>query len=453
MPRSPRRLRRRAAPALLTVALGLTGALTGSAIPAGAAISPIQPSNRPTPLAGVENGYVPADRLVTVLAGCRVAREAGPSLALLYRLATASNVRLSARDCYRPISGQVAVSASWTAAGNSACAAAPQTSPDGRPRGTSMHGWGKAVDAGEPGRTLTFTSPGYRFLKARAAALGWNHPGWAEPGGSACPEPWHWEWVGDGGTLAADPLRADTVALLAAADDRGYAAVTGLGAVRARGTARSFGSAEHVPISWVMVGAAATPDRGGYWLLGGDGGIFNFGNAAFFGSTGNLRLNSPVVGMAPTPDGRGYWLVAGDGGVFSFGSATFYGSTGAMRLNSPVVGMAPSPDGKGYWLVAADGGLFAFGSAAFRGSTGAIRLAEPIMGMASTPSGGGYWLVAADGGVFAFGDAPFLGAAVDRATSSPAVALARTGKGDGYWILAADGTVVARGAAAHFGNG
>jgi hypothetical protein len=433
-------------------AVSLTSAFTGSARPAAGAVSPIQPSNRPTPLAGVENGYVPADRLVTVTAGCRVAREAGPSLALLYRLASASSVRLGARDCYRPISGQVAVSASWTAAGNSACAAAPQTYPDGRPRGTSMHGWGKAVDVSEPGRTVTFTSPGYRFLKARAAALGWNHPGWAEPGGSACPEPWHWEWVGDGGALGADPLRADIVALLPGPDDRGYAAVTGLGAVRPVGTARSFGSAESVPISWVMVGAAATPNRGGYWLLGGDGGIFNFGNAAFFGSTGAMRLNSPVVGMAPTPDGRGYWLVAGDGGVFSFGNAAFHGSTGAMRLNSPVVGMAPAPDGKGYWLVAADGGIFAFGSATFKGSTGAIRLAEPITAMASTPAGGGYWLVAADGGVFAFGDARFQGAAVDRPTASPAVGLTRTAKGDGYWIVAADGTVVARGAAAHFGN-
>lgn len=131
---------------------------------------------------------MPADRLITVAPGCRVAREAGPSLALLYRSASASKVRLGARDCYRPIAGQVAVSSSWTARGNSACAAAPQTYPDGRPKGTSMHGWGKAVDFSEA-TPMTFSSPGYRFLKARAGALGWNHPGWAEPGGSACPEP------------------------------------------------------------------------------------------------------------------------------------------------------------------------------------------------------------------------------------------------------------------------
>ena len=435
----------------MAAALSVVATVVG-APQAVAGVPAVQPDNRPTPLAGAENGYVPSDRLITVAPGCRVAREAGPSLALLYRMASQSRVRLGARDCYRPLSGQLAVASSWAARGNSACASAPATYPDGRPRGTSMHGWGKAVDVSEP-TTVTFTSPGYRFLKARAAAVGWNHPGWAEPGGSACPEAWHWEWVGDGGTLGGDPVRADVVGLLPAADDQGYAAVTGLGAVRPRGSARSFGAMDATPLNWVIVGAAATPDRKGYWLVGGDGGIFSFGNAAFFGSTGNLRLNAPVIGMAPTPDGRGYWLVASDGGVFSFGNAVFHGSTGNLRLNSPVVGMAPTADGRGYWLVAADGGIFAFGSAAFKGSTGAIRLAEPVVSMVPTASGGGYWMVASDGGVFAFGDATFLGAATTRPTPSPVVALTRTAKGDGYWVTAADGTVVNRGAAGPFGAG
>ncbi|HEX2700759.1 MAG TPA: M15 family metallopeptidase [Acidimicrobiales bacterium] len=435
-----------------SVALVATAASLTSASPAGAGVAAVQPDNRPTALSGVENGYVPAERLITVVPGCRVAREAGPSLALLYRMAAGANVALGARDCYRPLSGQVAASASATAAGNSACAATPSTYPDGRPKGTSMHGWGKAVDVSEP-RGVTFTSPGYRFLKARAASVGWNHPGWAEPGGSSCPEQWHWEWVGDGGVLGGDPVRADVVALLPAGDGKGYAAVTGLGAVIPRGSARSFGAVDSLPLNSVIVGAAPTADRNGYWLLGGDGGIFNFGNAAFHGSTGNLRLNAPVIAMASTPDGGGYWLVAGDGGVFSFGNAAFYGSTGAMRLNSPVVGMAPAADGKGYWLVAADGGIFSFGSATFKGSTGNIRLAEPIVGMAASGTSGGYWLVASDGGVFAFGDAAFLGSAAGRGLASPVVALTRTPKADGYWITAADGSVVNLGAAGAFGAG
>jgi hypothetical protein len=422
----------------------------GAASPASAGEPAVQPANRPTPLAGAENGYVPPDRLITVTSGCRVAREAAPSLALLYRSASASDVRLGARDCYRPIGGQVAVSSAWTARGNSACAAAPQTHPDGRPKGTSMHGWGKAVDFSEA-MPMTFSSAGYRFLKAHAARLGWNHPGWAEPGGSPCPEPWHWEWVGDGGTLGGDGVRADVVALLPTADEKGYATVTGLGAVRPAGSARSLGSAESIPLNWVVVGAAATPDRGGYWLLAGDGGIFRYGNAVFHGSTGNLRLNSPVVAMAATADGGGYWLVAADGGVFAFGNARFHGSTGNLRLNSPVVGMAATADGGGYWLVAADGGIFAFGNARFHGSTGDIRLNQPVVAMAAAPGGAGYWLVASDGGIFAFGQAPFLGSAADRRLATPVVAISGTAKGDGYWITTADGTVVNRGAAGQFG--
>ena len=434
----------------ILLAAGCAAASVVAAPRAGAAGSAITPTNRPTPLAGVENGYVGADRLISVIPGCRVSREAGPSLALLYRMAAGSNVGLGAEDCYRPVSGQLNSAASATANGNSACAATPSVYPDGRPKGTSMHGWGKAVDFSEP-RGITFSSPGYRFLKAQAAAVGWNHPGWAEPGGSSCPEQWHWEWVGDGGTAGADPVRADVVALLAAADGRGYAAVTGLGAVIPKGSARSYGSVDSIPLNWVVVGAASTPSRTGYWLVGGDGGIFNFGDAAFHGSTGGIRLNAPIIAMAPTPGGGGYWLVASDGGVFAFGDAVFHGSTGGMRLNSPVVGIAPTTDGRGYWLVAADGGIFAFGSAAFKGSTGGIRLARPIVGMAPSPSGGGYWLVASDGGVFAFGDAPFLGSAAGRGLASPVIGLTRTPKADGYWIAAADGTVVNEGAAGDFG--
>ena len=44
------------------------------------AASPINPNNRPTPLAGSVNGVVPISRLVNVAPHCATAREAGPSL-------------------------------------------------------------------------------------------------------------------------------------------------------------------------------------------------------------------------------------------------------------------------------------------------------------------------------------------------------------------------------------
>jgi D-alanyl-D-alanine carboxypeptidase len=380
------------------VRLLVSGAVLALALLTGGPAGAAQPTNRPTPLAGVENGAVPPHRLIAVGPGCQVARAAAPSLALLYRTASSAGVRLGARDCYRPVGEQVGVASTWTARGNSACAAAPQRYPDGRPKGTSMHGWGKAVDFSEAG-PVTFASPGYRFLKAHAEALGWNHPGWAEPGGGPCPEPWHWEWIGDGGVMGGPITPADVVAVLPAAGDGGYAVVSGLGAVRPTGTARFLGSAESYPLSWVVVAAAPTPKHDGYWLVAADGGIFSFGAAQFYGSTGAMRLNAPIVGMAPTPKGDGYWLVAADGGVFSFGAARYLGGTGGIRLNQPIVAMARTPEGDGYWLAAADGGIFSFGGAHFHGSAAGRRLATPVVAMASTSTGDGYWIVAADGTV------------------------------------------------------
>jgi hypothetical protein len=433
--------------ALLATTLVLVGLLADPA----AAESPVRPDNKPTPVADRENGRLRSSDLITVLPGCRAYRAAAPSLALLFRQAAAVNVPLFGNDCYRPIDDQVSLY-SYNTSNGGPCTATPSYYPDGRVRGTSNHGWGKAVDFGNRGGSLTFSSPGYRFLTQYAARVGWNHPGWARQG-QACAEPWHWEWVGDGGTLGLDSIRADVIALLPAAGDTGYATVTALGDVIERGTFAARGDATNINLSWVIVGASSTPTRGGYWLLGADGGIFTYGDAGFFGSTGNMKLNQPVVTMASTPSGGGYWLAAGDGGMFTFGDAGFFGSTGDMKLNSPIVGMTPTASGKGYWLVAADGGIFTFGDAGFFGSTGAMKLNSPIVGMQATASGQGYWLVAADGGIFTFGDAPFLGSAADAPQALPVVGITSTKAGDGYWITTADGTVIAKGRAGAFGRG
>src|SRR4051794_1370516 len=124
--------------------------------------SPAQPSNDPTPVAGYENGRLPADRLITVFPGCRTVREAGSSAALLYREAVAINVPLGESGCYRPVDDQVSLYAKNTSSGGP-CTAKPTTYPDGRPRGTSNHGWGKAIDFANAGVGMTFGSSGYRF--------------------------------------------------------------------------------------------------------------------------------------------------------------------------------------------------------------------------------------------------------------------------------------------------
>jgi hypothetical protein len=433
---------RRGATFSLVVALGVALAIaTGTS---ANAVSPINPNNRPTPLAGAVNGVVPMSRLVNVAAHCLTAREAGPSLARIFAMAREINITLGADQCYRPLSDEVKFANEANQPGNNpACVATVGTSANGTPVGHSYHGWGKAVDLTEPaGQSLTFSSPGYAFMKQVAGSLGWNHPAFAEPGGSSCPEPWHWEWVGDGGNLGASPVRGDAVALLPSRDDAGYATVDGLGGLVPHGDFVNRGSASSIHISWVMIGAAATPDRAGYWMVGADGGIFNFGDAHFYGSTGALRLKQPINGIAPTRSGKGYCLLAWDGGVFTFGDAHFYGSTGAMHLNRPIDGMATTKSGKGYWLVASDGGVFSFGDAHFYGSTGAIRLNSPIVAMAPTPTGKGYWMVASDGGVFTFGDARFEGSLAASHPASPTVAIVPTKTGRGYWLQLANRQVI-----------
>ena len=413
-------------------------AIGGLLSPPATAGSPIHPENRPAGLAGETNGQVRPEALVGVEGTCRAGRAAGPSLALMLADARADGVALRPGDCYRPAANQSSAKSNACSRGNCACAAGT---------GMSMHGWGEAVDFRDAAGSLTFGSSGFRWLEAHGARYGWNHARWAKPG-SECPEAWHWEWVGDGGRMKLDTIRADVVGILAA--PAGYWGVTGLGGVAARGGATDAGSVGSNPLAWLIKGGAATPSGQGYWLVASDGGIFSFGDAGFFGSLGATRLNRPIVGMAATPSGRGYWLVASDGGIFSFGDAGFFGSLGATRLNRPIVGMAATPSGRGYWMVASDGGIFSFGDAGFFGSEGGSSPPEPVVGMARTPTGRGYWIASAAGAVQPFGDASSPGALASR-PNLPVVGLAATPTGKGYWLASADGGVFAFGDAAYSG--
>jgi LAS superfamily LD-carboxypeptidase LdcB len=59
--------------------------------------------------------------------------------------------------------------------------------------GTSVHGWGLAVDL--CGGVERFGTTQNTWLLAHAPAHGWSHPAWAAAGGSR-PEPWHFEYAG-----------------------------------------------------------------------------------------------------------------------------------------------------------------------------------------------------------------------------------------------------------------
>jgi hypothetical protein len=209
----------------------------------------------------------------------------------------------------------------------------------------------------------------------------------------------------------------------------GFLMVTKSGAVKAIGSARTYGAmpAHHAPV----VAIAEAPNRQGYWLFTSTGEVYGFGDARPYGSVPQVldrehkHLAAPVVAAEATPDGKGYRLFAADGGVFDFGDARFLGSLPSLSLvpREPVSGGAfamvavSDPVGQGYWLVSADGAVYTFGDAHFHGSLGARRLRSPIIGMVATPDGNGYWLVSANGAVYSFGDAPRISSPASKVAS------------------------------------
>ncbi len=153
---------------------------------------------QPAPL---QNGRLPDSSLTTVTPQCRVLNEVAPKLEALLAAAHADGIvglepettshtgvlpgPPTIESCYRSYDGQV-----WWR--NFYCffyndcgfAAVP---------GTSVHGWGRAVDFEDTATAeLSFSSPGYAWLVANAGRFGFVHPAWAEPG-QPNPEPWHWE--------------------------------------------------------------------------------------------------------------------------------------------------------------------------------------------------------------------------------------------------------------------
>ncbi len=174
--------------ALATCAAVITGCETGSS-----GISPINGLNRPTTILDYSNGFLPASQLYTYSPNCQLYKPAAGSFAGMIAAAKADGVDLTPVQCYRDYANQVYWRDYWCNVGICDNAATP---------GYSNHGWGKAADFADQNGSLTWNSLGYQWLVAHAGEWGWNHP-------AGVNEAWHWEWVGDGGTMHGYPIRPD----------------------------------------------------------------------------------------------------------------------------------------------------------------------------------------------------------------------------------------------------
>jgi LAS superfamily LD-carboxypeptidase LdcB len=143
--------------------------------------------NKPSPAAGARNGYVPASMRANVNSKCSMYNFAAGPLAVMIQDAAKAGIQLTTSSCYRDYVGQVAVRKYWCSVGQCGNAAVP---------GTSNHGWGKAVDfAG-----MTWTSANRRWMEANGGRYGFV---------PLSIESWHWDWVGDGGTMHGNFIRHD----------------------------------------------------------------------------------------------------------------------------------------------------------------------------------------------------------------------------------------------------
>ena len=149
--------------------------------------------------AGYRNGLLPDEMLAVVSerAGyqCKVAKVGGADQAWMALMAAAEldGVAASGGWCYRTLESQ---EAAWNSRrcyipGNCDGDPFPPTATPG----TSMHGWGLAVDIWGSSGLLTCSSSELVWLQLFAPRFGWVHPEWARCG-EAGAEPWHWEYVG-----------------------------------------------------------------------------------------------------------------------------------------------------------------------------------------------------------------------------------------------------------------
>lgn len=170
---------------------------TTTTLPSATATSGPDAEPEPAPAASGGNGQLADAALTTVTSSCRIRSDLAPRLQGLLDAAHADGIALwpetqpyttgavppHLTSCYRELEIQQWWRDHYCGQGACGMAAVP---------GTSVHGWGRAVDFEQGGQELAFEMDGYQWLVAHASTYGFAQPAWAGPSGSA-PEPWHWE--------------------------------------------------------------------------------------------------------------------------------------------------------------------------------------------------------------------------------------------------------------------
>jgi hypothetical protein len=145
---------------------------------------------------GYNNGRLPASVLRRSQSGCLMYAPAAVAYDAMFAAAKDAGFTLEHSGCYRTYVQQVLLRQARCAQDQCKFAAVP---------GTSMHGWGLAVDFRIGNRALNYSDPLFVWLTANAGRFGYVHPHWARQGGNL-QEPWHWEFG-----LPADPVPPEPV--------------------------------------------------------------------------------------------------------------------------------------------------------------------------------------------------------------------------------------------------
>lgn len=184
--------------ALLAPIVLVAGAINAMASATQAGVSSLLVSQLEA--AGYENGRLPDEALSIVSTRgtyrCRVAVIGGADVAWMALVAAASadEVLIEAGWCYRTFEEQEAVWLSRRCYLPGNCDGDPYP-PTAQP-GTSVHGWGLAIDVWDADRHLLgCSSPEFLWMRLVAPGFGWINPEWARCGQPGA-EPWHWEYVG-----------------------------------------------------------------------------------------------------------------------------------------------------------------------------------------------------------------------------------------------------------------